>query len=285
MLVANRMKTLALANALAFGVLYLLFDLTKIGEFWDDEAHLGREMFRGEIHHVLNRVLDMINVGSIVVMIVVVLVAAALRKTYVVGGVVLLGFGITVGLAELLKQVLPRRSAGSMDTTLGAFDYNTFPSGHAAIATAFVIALLLISSASWRPWIALLGGVWVSLVASGVLAAGWHRPSDALGGIALATAGMSVTAATVIPRWFGEVRIPRASAWLLPSAVLVLIVVSGFLALLIVSPATAPPESRAVLGDFMKASIAIDAAAIGMVCAVAWLTRQLQAEHQVRHAD
>ena len=97
--------------------------------------------------------------------------------------------------AELLKAVLPRPSYGTEIAILASKDYDTYPSGHATIATGFVLALVMVNNNRWRPLVALLGLLWSSAVATGVVAAGWHRPSDAIGGIALATAWLSLSAA------------------------------------------------------------------------------------------
>ena len=286
MFAATRLKTLAIASAFAFGVLFLVFDLTKAGEYWDDQAHLGREMFLGHIHHVLNQFLDMINIGSIVVVIIVGLVMMFIRRNLRSGSVILGAFVATILMSELLKRVLPRKEFGGMDANLDAFDYNTFPSGHCTIATASVLALVLLSNAAWRPYVAIVGATWASLIASGVLAAGWHRPSDAIAGICVATAGMSLAGAYVIPRWWHDVSAPRIAMWLWAIGALILVVISAALIATLISPATAPPESRVVLGDFMKASIVIDACAIGVVSAVAWLTRSFDAVPAPRaHVD
>lgn len=86
--------------------------------------------------------------------------------------------------AEILKRVLPfdpvRTSTGQLTTS------GSFPSGHSAIAAA--VALAVAASVGprllrrwWGPLVA-----WVSLVAAATVAAGWHRPSDAVGGVLLA---------------------------------------------------------------------------------------------------
>jgi len=86
--------------------------------------------------------------------------------------------------AELLKRVLPfdpgQTSAGK------AISSGSFPSGHAAIAAAFALGVAAtmgprVARLWWGPLVA-----WVSLVAAGTVAAGWHRPSDAVAGVLLA---------------------------------------------------------------------------------------------------
>ena len=86
--------------------------------------------------------------------------------------------------AELLKRVLPfdpgQTDAGQAITS------GSFPSGHSAIAAAFALAVMAtLSSQHARRWWGPLV-VWVSLVAVGTVAAGWHRPSDAVAGVLLA---------------------------------------------------------------------------------------------------
>ena len=86
--------------------------------------------------------------------------------------------------AELLKHFLPT-AAGTLpfgQIVAGG----SFPSGHATIATGFALAVASTldpkpARRCWGPLVA-----WVSLVAAGTVAAGWHRPSDAVGGVLLA---------------------------------------------------------------------------------------------------
>ena len=72
------------------------------------------------------------------------------------------------------------------------------PSGHATIGTALALSLLLVSSSRWRPWLAVAGGCVSSIFATGVLFAGWHRPSDALGALAWSGICMNLAAALAI---------------------------------------------------------------------------------------
>lgn len=105
-----------------------------------------------------------------------------------------LGFAVRIagsvvgaaGSAELLKRVLPfdpvMTSTGQLTTS------GSFPSGHAAIAAALALAVAAtvgprLARRVWGPLVA-----WVSLVAASTVAAGWHRPSDAVGGVLLAVA-------------------------------------------------------------------------------------------------
>lgn len=85
--------------------------------------------------------------------------------------------------AELLKHFLPTAAGASPVGQIVAG--GSFPSGHATIATGFALAVAStlnpkLARRCWGPLVA-----WVSLVAAGTVAAGWHRPSDAVGGVLL----------------------------------------------------------------------------------------------------
>jgi len=86
--------------------------------------------------------------------------------------------------AEVLKRILPFDPGTT--STGQAITSGSFPSGHSAIAASFALAVAAtlgprLARLWWGPLVA-----WVSLVAAGTVAAGWHRPSDAVGGVLLA---------------------------------------------------------------------------------------------------
>lgn len=86
--------------------------------------------------------------------------------------------------AELLKHVLPFHPTPTLTGQLSTS--GSFPSGHSAIAAALALAVAATAGPRlarlwWGPLVA-----WVSLVAAGTVAVGWHRPSDAVGGVLLA---------------------------------------------------------------------------------------------------
>ena len=78
------------------------------------------------------------------------------------------------------------------------FQAGTYPSGHATIGTSLALSLLLVASSRWRPWLAVAAGCMSATFATGVLFAGWHRPSDALGALAWSGFCMSVAAAVAV---------------------------------------------------------------------------------------
>jgi membrane-associated phospholipid phosphatase len=131
--------------------------------------------------------------------------------------------------AELLKRVLPFDPTPT--STGQAITGGSFPSGHTAIAAAFALAVAAtlgprLARSWWGPLVA-----WVSLVAVGTVAAGWHRPSDAVGGVLLAVVWHAAlvrrpaeVAPAVVPsrepgwRWWGAMCAVVLVAALVPRA-------------------------------------------------------------------
>ena len=65
----------------------------------------------------------------------------------------------------------------------GYFSSDTYPSGHTTIGTSLALAIVMVSGPRIRSWTAVAAGVMGTSYATAVLFIGWHRPSDALGGI------------------------------------------------------------------------------------------------------
>jgi membrane-associated phospholipid phosphatase len=102
----------------------------------------------------------------------------AVRRTVV--AVVLMG--VAAALAQLLKLALDRPDLAQKIR----YTDNSFPSGHVTVAAVCVFALMLVLPTRTRWVVAVAGSVWVCAVGISTLVAGWHRPSDFLGGVLLA---------------------------------------------------------------------------------------------------
>ena len=91
-----------------------------------------------------------------------------------------------IASAEVLKRALPSYNewAGEWSRSGGG----GFPSGHAIVVTSIALAVLSISSDSWRRRLVgpLVAGTAIATTAT--VTVGWHRPSDVLGSLFLATA-------------------------------------------------------------------------------------------------
>lgn len=255
------------------GLTYLVMVRTDFGQTFGDSAYLGRLVESKSARETARGILNVITGATIVLMLVVLVVIGRLRRQILVASVAGGCFFAAIVAAEVLKRVLPRPEISVLEASTKFEGFNTFPSGHATIATGFAIALLFVSSPRWRPTVALAGALWVSLVCSGTLAAGWHRPSDAVGGVALATGVMGIGGGFLVSRRFVSTPVMRTAGVIWPGAAIVYLVVSASL-LSSITHFSAQTERPGFLSwTFPLASLAIDAVAICAVCFVAWLMR------------
>jgi membrane-associated phospholipid phosphatase len=190
-----------LLGTLVCGVLLIVCHFVLVSTSWghqlDDDAYFGRGALSRKVIRLDSDVLDLITKAELFFAAVVLLLIAAVRRCTFVGMVAVVGFGCAVVGAEVLKDTLPWRALVPNDSLFErGFQTGTYPSGHATIGTALALSLLLVSSSRWRPWLAVAAGCVSSIFATGVLFAGWHRPSDALG--ALAWSGLCMNLAAVL---------------------------------------------------------------------------------------
>lgn len=189
----RRLGQVCVVAAVVVVLAYVIFVLTSIGQRIDDEV---LEALRAEklTRTALTSALHLINVITIGLLLAVVLVISGARHRLPAGLWAVGGFVVAVVTSEVLKRVLPRPELQeALDEAVGKAGINTFPSGHSTIVTAGIIALLWAWGARER-WAWWLGGFVIVAVAGATVVAGWHRPSDAIGGIAVGIAGMSGTA-------------------------------------------------------------------------------------------
>ncbi len=94
--------------------------------------------------------------------------------------------GIIVGAnvtTELLKPLLGTQLQGG-----GPVNPGSFPSGHVTAATALALGMVLAAPLRVRRPVALAGAAFVAAVGGSVVMLGWHYPSDAAGGVLVASA-------------------------------------------------------------------------------------------------
>ena len=269
-------RNLVLLGGLALMLLFLTYLVavgTDLGQTFGDSAYLGRLVESKSTRATASSILNLITGFTIALMLVVIVVIGLLRRQILVSAVAGGGFLAAIVAAEVLKRTLPRPEISVLEVSTKFEGFNTFPSGHATIATAFVLATLVISSPRWRPAVALAGALWVSLVCSGTLAAGWHRPSDAVGGVALATGVMGISGGLLVSRRFLPTPELRTARALWPGAAIIFAVAALSLLASITRFPHEGGRSGFVWWAFPVASLVIDAVAIGGVCLFAWLGR------------
>lgn len=103
-----------------------------------------------------------------------------------------------IGGANLATQVLkvllahPRHHDFLGATQLAA---KAFPSGHATASMALAFAAVLVAPVTWRPAVAVAGGVFTLGVSESIMLLAWHFPSDIAGGYVVATSSALITLA------------------------------------------------------------------------------------------
>lgn len=201
-----------------FVALYLLMVRWGIGQRIDDIAMEGRKATRLAPRRAASRVMEVLTPVALVVGgSAMVLAAWRLRgrlSAAVIAAVLLLtGIGSRVAKARLPREDLLG------DSFTGPA--NTYPSGHVAVATALVLLAVAVCPPWWRSRVAALGAGALSLHSVAMMGSGWHRPSDVVGGMALATAVGALGGLVVSRQWKGSPR-PVGGGWFdRPSSVLV----------------------------------------------------------------
>jgi hypothetical protein len=224
-LVRDRLICGAIACAVLFVCGYLTLVSTTWGHTVDNAAYFGRRVVARTVVQYDHHILGAVTIPSLALAIATILIIGAIRRCLLGAVIVAVGFGCALVGAEFLKHLLPWPTLVPGDSSLVAdLRRETYPSGHTTIGTSLAIALVLVSSAGWRPWLAILAGFMSGSFATGVLFTGWHRPSDALGGILWSGFSMSLAAAAAVT-WCGrDIRpIPNASRALFVNTLLAVI--------------------------------------------------------------
>ncbi len=183
----------ALAAAAGVVALHRVFVATAHGQAVDEAALVGAQDRLWRLEDGANAVLDTVSVLGVVAAVAVVAVVALVQRRVrlaLAAAVLVAGSLLTTQVAK--RQLLDRPD---LDVTLQL--PNSLPSGHTTFAAAVAAAALLVAPVRLRPLVAVCGAGYAAAVGVATLAAGWHRPSDA------------VAAALVVLGW-GAVVLPLA---------------------------------------------------------------------------
>lgn len=166
---------------------------TVWGHAFDNEAYFGRVLADRHVIALDHRILDFLTPATMIVCLLVLCVVAMFRHILLVGVIAAMGVLSAWAGAELLKHAVAWQPLTPTDDLLASgLRADTYPSGHTTAMTALALATLMILPPRWRSWMAVVAGSVSALFGTGVLFAGWHRPSDAVGGICWAGAVFSV---------------------------------------------------------------------------------------------
>lgn len=191
----GRCLRLAAASVVVAVLVYLAFVCTPTLQPFGDDILVSRLQLNPDLRVSTQTALMLLTVRSLLALALGVALVALLRRRR------RLAFGVAVGVlgtavvAEVAKAVLPRPDFGVDSPAVSA---NSLPSGHASIAMALALAVVMVAPVTWRPRVALLGGAGAAFVSAGVIVAGWHRPADVLSADLLALAIAAVVCAAVI---------------------------------------------------------------------------------------
>ncbi|MEH3075336.1 MAG: phosphatase PAP2 family protein [Quadrisphaera sp.] len=237
----------AVASAVGVWVLHRVFVLTAHGQAVDEAALVGARTRLWRLEDGANVVLDSVSaVAVLAALAVVAVVALAQRRVRLaVAAVVLVGGALAT--TQLAKHVLLSRP--DLDVTY-ALD-NSLPSGHTTFAGAVSAAALLVAPVRLRPLVAVLGAAYTSAIGVGTLAAGWHRPSDAVAAMLVVLAWGALLAPLAGGR-------PTAGVGSTGRAAAVVVLVAGAVvglgaaaAALAATWAAVPPEPTGRLGQLV----------------------------------
>ncbi|MFI1408483.1 phosphatase PAP2 family protein [Streptomyces sp. NPDC020707] len=159
---------------------------------------------------------------GLAVIVVLTLVRRCWRQGFAALGVVVLA----TGGKEVLKSTLPRPDlVGAPENLLD----QGFPSGHTAIPAALTFAAVLVLSPRIRPYVAMVGVLWLACIAAYSATMGGHRPSEVLGATLLACACYGFATWLLPPPAAvpNATRIPRALPVITLTAALAVALVSG----------------------------------------------------------
>jgi len=255
----------------AFVVLWIIFIRLEAGRRFGDRAWSGREALSQASRNLDDQSLRTITAATLLVACVALVVVGVVRRRALLGVAAATAVGAAAVSAEVFKRVLIDRPAtpGEFRGLVG----NSFPSGHVTICTALALAALMLTPHRWRRVVGAVAALWVTLQATGVLAAGWHRPSDALCGLALGLGWVSFAVwalaaqGRVVPDSTEQAGSALTTKFLLGT---VLIALSGLAFATVGNPSVA-------FGDQLRmivASVVIDVVGVAVVW---WFWRLLRA--------
>jgi len=198
-----------------------------------------------------------------------ILVAIGFLRGYplvgVAAGVVLVGANVTT---QVLKPLLanPRGTFGDYGVAAAAF-----PSGHATAAMSLALAAVMVAPARLRPLVGFIGAGFALAVGFAIVSLDWHFPSDVAGGYLVAATWCFGTLAVMrTDRLKGALPAHEEpyAWWPVVVAMLVPLVVVGWLALERLPRVTGYAEGHTAFAVIAAATAALVAVLVGAVLTV-----------------
>ncbi len=282
--IVHRLVVAAILCAAVLVVLTVVFVWTRSGQRLDDAALSGQRVVqRARTAARSNELLHTISVGSLAVFGASLVAVALVRGRWHLGaGVAALIVGANV-TTQVVKWIVQRPDLLHNHV----ISFNTLPSGHSTVAASLAAALVVVVPVRLRPLAATLGALYAAGIATMTLAAGWHRPSDAIS--AFAVVGIwtfGVCAVLVHARGTGSPRVHEGLPGLVTGAILVLVL--GFTVVLATTTIDRADGLHIVrIGlAYVLAALTIVVVGVGFVVAEVLLLRGVSLDAPFRrHAD
>lgn len=173
------------STAACFGVCLLSFvALLWLGDR-SQQTRLGQALDQASMDVVVGDraatrqlvgVLGNVSLGSVALAVVLLIGTAVLRQRYsaaAAAGVLVLGANLTT---QAMKALSERPDFGNLTV-------ESFPSGHATVVVSLVLAALLVVPDPARTTVSLVGSGAITVTATAMLVASWHRPADIIGAV------------------------------------------------------------------------------------------------------
>jgi hypothetical protein len=194
----RQLLLLAFVAALAVLVVYFIVVGTRWGQSLDERALLGRDVISDLRAAQADRFLRIVSGGTLAIATGLVAGVAFLRGRPRMALIAAASIGIAGLCTEVLKVVLLERP-DLVATSLNG-GQNSYPSGHTTVGMSVCIAAMLVVPARLRVPTAIAAGGIGAAFGIAVVAAGWHRPSDAIGAY-LVCLSVGALAAVAIRFW------------------------------------------------------------------------------------
>jgi membrane-associated phospholipid phosphatase len=186
----------AVGFAAVFWSIYVVFVTTEPGQRLENTALVASALRADTTRADSLAYLSGVSVASLVAAMAIVALVGLVRRRPGLGVLAVGVMGVSAVLAEVLKAILPRPELVDGPAWILR---NSFPSGTATVAASVGIAALMVAPDRLR-WLVLLAAAAVTaVVGQATQVTGWHRASDALGGVVLA-ASVGCAALLVLAR-------------------------------------------------------------------------------------
>lgn len=189
---------LAILGVLTVGG-YAFFVLTRWGQEFDYISFRGHLDVVPQVTKWSERLLALVNWGTLLVASGGLSVVALIRRRYLLGALAFVAIFCAISGTASFKKHLPRPSIGgpTFQEWEGLIN-ESYPSGHTTFATILVLAFILVSAPRFRPWVACGAGLIATIFGFSVIFVGGHRPADPMGAILWSTFCMAAAAALTL---------------------------------------------------------------------------------------